>query len=111
MFARQMIKFSPTGAKSLAPEPRQVWVVPFRRPVLKHLTRVLVRASLIMTFAASLVWSGFSRGLPEQEGILNFGKVNERLYRGAQPDTEGMKSLKRLGVKLIVNLRMADDSW
>jgi protein tyrosine/serine phosphatase len=52
-----------------------------------------------------------ARGLPAQEGILNFGKVSDHLYRGAQPDSSGMASLKRLGVKLIVNLRMPGDSW
>jgi tyrosine-protein phosphatase SIW14 len=52
-----------------------------------------------------------ARGLPVQEGILNFGKVSETLYRGAQPDAAGIASLKRLGIKLIVNLRMTDDVW
>jgi protein tyrosine phosphatase (PTP) superfamily phosphohydrolase (DUF442 family) len=51
------------------------------------------------------------RGLPAQEGILNFGKVDDHVYRGAQPDADGIKSLKRLGVKLIVNLRMPGDCW
>ncbi|HTL15728.1 MAG TPA: dual specificity protein phosphatase family protein [Patescibacteria group bacterium] len=53
----------------------------------------------------------FARGLPIHEGILNYGKVSEHLYRGAQPDADGLKSLKRLGVKMIVNLRMIDDGW
>ena|SRR5579859_245860 len=52
-----------------------------------------------------------ARGLPAQHSILNYGKVSERLYRGAQPDAEGIKSLKRLGVKMIVNLRMPGDGW
>lgn len=49
------------------------------------------------------------RGLPAQEGIYNFGKVSEGLYRGAQPDEAGIQNLKRLGIKTIVNLRMPDD--
>jgi protein tyrosine/serine phosphatase len=52
-----------------------------------------------------------ARGLPAQQGILNFGRVSERLYRGAQPDSSGLQSLKRLGVKMIVNLRMPGDGW
>src|SRR2546421_4075115 len=52
-----------------------------------------------------------ARGLPVQEGILNYGKVSDSLYRGAQPDSAGLKSLKRLGVKMIVNLRMPGDGW
>jgi len=52
-----------------------------------------------------------ARGLPVQEGILNYGKISDRLYRGAQPDSEGIKSLKKLGVKMIVNLRMPGEAW
>src|SRR5207244_149014 len=51
------------------------------------------------------------RGLPATEGIYNFGKVGDGLYRGAQPDEVGMKNLKRLGIKTVVNLRMGDDVW
>lgn len=51
------------------------------------------------------------RGVPAQEGILNFGKVNERLYRGAQPDTNGINNLKSLGVKSIISLREPGSSW
>ena len=32
---------------------------------------------------------GRERGLPPSDGIGNFGKVNDRLYRGAQPDAAG----------------------
>lgn len=51
------------------------------------------------------------RGLPPQEGILNFGKINDGLYRGAQPDATGLANLKKLGVKSIINLRQPDKSW
>ena len=49
------------------------------------------------------------RGLPPSEGILNFGKVDDHLFRGAQPDTQGVKNLQKLGVKMIINLRMTND--
>lgn len=51
------------------------------------------------------------RGVPPSEGIVNFGKVNDRLYRGAQPDAAGIKSLARLGIKTIIDLRMTNDVW
>jgi tyrosine-protein phosphatase SIW14 len=51
------------------------------------------------------------RGLPPSEGITNFGKINDRLYRGAQPDLAGISNLTRLGIKSIINLRMTDDVW
>lgn len=73
--------------------------------------RALLPALLIVLLITTPAWCGYARGLPAQEGILNFGKVSEHLYRGAQPDAEGIKSLKRLGVKLIINLRMQGDLW
>ena len=44
-------------------------------------------------------------------GITNFARVNKCLYRGAQPNGDGIKSLARLGVKTIINLRMTNDVW
>ena len=41
----------------------------------------------------------------ELEGVPNFHKINETLYRSAQPTAEGMKNLEEQGFKTIVNLR------
>ena len=41
----------------------------------------------------------------DRPGLPNLFKVNARLYRGAQPTVEGIKELKKLGVKTIVGLR------
>ncbi len=41
----------------------------------------------------------------EREGLPNLHKVSEDLYRGAQPTAEGMKELKKLGIKTVINLR------
>lgn len=38
-------------------------------------------------------------------GISNFRKVSKILYRSAQPDKQGMKELKKMGIKTIINLR------
>jgi protein tyrosine/serine phosphatase len=51
------------------------------------------------------------RGMPAQQGILNFGKISDALYRGAQPDAPGLTNLAKLGIKLIINLRMTNDLW
>lgn len=37
--------------------------------------------------------------------IDNFGRINERYYRGAQPDQNGFAQLKSLGVKTVIDLR------
>ncbi|MGA2656807.1 MAG: dual specificity protein phosphatase family protein [Verrucomicrobiota bacterium] len=50
-------------------------------------------------------------GVPPGNSAANFGVVNERLYRGAQPDVSGLRNLKRLGVGSIINLRMTNDAW
>jgi len=47
------------------------------------------------------------RGLPATNGIRNFGRIDDHLYRGAQPDAEGVARLKELGVAMIINLRAA----
>ncbi|NMB74179.1 MAG: dual specificity protein phosphatase family protein [Myxococcales bacterium] len=39
------------------------------------------------------------------EGLSNFYKVSDALYRGAQPDKQGMKTLEKLGIRTVVNLR------
>jgi len=41
-------------------------------------------------------------------GIPNPGKINDRLYRGAQPNAQGLEELKKLGITTIVDLRAED---
>ena len=38
-------------------------------------------------------------------GLENFHRVSDNLYRGAQPDADGFRQLKAMGVKTVVNLR------
>jgi len=39
------------------------------------------------------------------DGVPNMYKINDSLYRSAQPTALGMKHLKQLGIKTVVNLR------
>jgi protein tyrosine/serine phosphatase len=39
-------------------------------------------------------------------GVGNLHKINEGLYRSAQPTREGMKNLEKLGIKTVINLRV-----
>ena len=41
-------------------------------------------------------------------GVPNSGKINDHLFRGAQPRDPGLVELKKLGVTTIVNLRDED---
>ena len=38
-------------------------------------------------------------------GIKNFGRVNERYYRGSQPTKPQLAALKTMGVKTVIDLR------
>jgi tyrosine-protein phosphatase SIW14 len=46
---------------------------------------------------------------PSVPGIGNFYKVNEHVYRGAQPTEEGFQYLAKLGVKTVIDLREDDE--
>jgi protein tyrosine/serine phosphatase len=41
----------------------------------------------------------------EKPGLPNLHKVSDDLYRGAQPDAEGFRQLKAMGIKTVVDLR------
>jgi protein tyrosine/serine phosphatase len=40
-------------------------------------------------------------------GVRNFHEVNERIYRGAQPNSTGFQNLAKMGVAVVVDLREA----
>ncbi len=42
---------------------------------------------------------------PNTIGVENFHQVDQNIYRGAQPTAAGLKTLARLGVKTIIDLR------
>jgi tyrosine-protein phosphatase SIW14 len=46
------------------------------------------------------------------DGVPNFQKVDDHVYRGAQPTEQGFKNLAKLGIKTVVDLRQPGDlSW
>jgi protein tyrosine/serine phosphatase len=56
--------------------------------------------STILIFGLSSL--AFAASVP---GINNFQEVDQQVYRGAQPTTEGFNNLAKLGVKVILDLR------
>ncbi len=42
----------------------------------------------------------------ELSGVPNLYKVSDDLYRGAQPSSEGMRQIEKMGIKTVVNLRL-----
>jgi protein tyrosine/serine phosphatase len=41
----------------------------------------------------------------QMPGVANFYKITDYLYRSEQPTQEGMKNLKKMGIKTVINLR------
>lgn len=58
----------------------------------------------LLASAPVLAQSGTAPALVTN-GLGNFHQVNDHLYRGAQPSSEGFKNLAKLGVKTIIDLR------
>jgi protein tyrosine/serine phosphatase len=45
------------------------------------------------------------QGAGQDAEVKNFGKVNDHIYRGAQPDEDEYKKLAVIGIKTIIDLR------
>ncbi len=58
--------------------------------------------ALLLTFSLASVLAAAGS---EVSGVPNFHKVDDRIYRGAQPNAEGFRNLARLGIKTIIDLR------
>lgn len=82
------------------------------------------RFTAFTLLAATLAVAGCSGGVPPTitttgrhmaeriegvPGLHNFARIDEHLYRGAQPTAEGYRKLKELGVKTVINFRSNHD--
>ena len=64
-------------------------------------------ASLMFVLSLAVI-GGFAQTSPSHIGnvkIRNFGQMDERFYRGAQPAKDDYQSLKDLGVKTVIDLQ------
>jgi len=66
-----------------------------------------LRAAAIPALALFVipVWASDSQA----SGVPNFHQVNQHVYRGGQPTDAGFNSLAKLGVKVVIDLREADE--
>jgi tyrosine-protein phosphatase SIW14 len=71
-----------------------------------HENRTWIRAR-VLTLAPALLLA-VSAYAQQPAGVENFHKLNDNLYRGAQPTQEGFTSLAKLGVKTVLDLREFD---
>ena len=74
----------------------------FASPLPFNLFRKFSAAALLV---ALFTLSTFAQSAPRYKELPNFYKINDRLYRGAQPEPSGIKKLKELGIQTILNLR------
>ncbi len=74
----------------------------FTKNTLARFTAIL---GLVLAFVTVSLAKTHSDPAFSNINIKNFGKMDDRFYRGAQPKEEDFKDLKALGIKTIVDLR------
>jgi protein tyrosine/serine phosphatase len=67
--------------------------------------KVTAIAGLVLAFAACSTAQTNSDPAFASINIKNFGKMDERFYRGAQPKERDYKDLKALGIQTVIDLR------
>lgn len=75
---------------------------------LRNLTQRILQAGLLalaFNFIAVVSSSAKTASAFPNIAIKNFGQIDERFYRGAQPEEKDFKSLAALGIKTIIDLR------
>lgn len=85
-------------------------------PVTRGSVRALVLVWMCLSVAGAVrAQEGASKGAGQVEDaasdaeLPNFHRVNNHLYRGAQPQRGGLKKLSETGIRTIVNLRSDDE--
>jgi protein tyrosine/serine phosphatase len=75
-----------------------------------HLLRLARLITILASCAALAPFAGADPGQQPAQGatpvsVENFGKVNDHIYRGAQPDGDNYRQLAAIGVKTVLDLR------
>jgi len=65
----------------------------------------------VLIVSAALASAGFAApsAAPNVVGVGNFQKVDDHVYRGAQPTREGFSNLSKLGIQTVIDLREPGD--
>lgn len=67
--------------------------------------RITALVGLILLIASGAFAKGHSDPAFANIKVRNFGKMDDRFYRGAQPEESDYKDLKTLGVKTVIDLQ------
>src|SRR5258708_9661462 len=68
-------------------------------------TKISVAVAIVLAIGTAAVAKRHSDPAFSNIHIRNFGKMDDRFYRGAQPDESDYKDLKALGIKTIIDLQ------
>lgn len=71
---------------------------------------LIASMTLALALAASALLAQAAPPPAQPAGIARFRQVDSKLYRGAQPDAAGLRSLRDLGVATVINLRIERDA-
>ena len=74
-------------------------------PDIKKLAWMILMIGAIAITAATTTTASEAAQSIELKGCPNLHRVNDNYYRGAQPSEEGFRSLEKMGIKTVVNLR------
>src|SRR5579862_4304461 len=111
----------PRVAEGLMPRAIEITVAPSRYNGSLRLFRklsiaksssigfMMYRTLLLATALALCSLAAFPADA-DAPGISNFHKVDDHVYRGGQPSSEGLVSLSKLGIKTVIDLRLTDGS-
>ncbi len=75
------------------------------------LAKISAAAALVLMIGTAAVAKTHSDPAFSNIKIRNFGKMDDRFYRGAQPDESDYKDLKALGVKTVIDLTDSPKSY
>ncbi len=67
--------------------------------------RITALVGLILLIASGAFAKGHSDPAFANIKVRNFGKMDDRFYRGAQPEESDYKDLKALGIKTVIDLQ------
>ncbi len=75
----------------------------------QHFFRSRHLAALIVTTALASAGLAAPSVAPFPKGVGNFQRVDEHVFRGAQPTHEGFTNLSKLGIQMVIDLREPGD--
>ena len=74
-------------------------------------TKISVAVAIVIALGTAALSKTHSDPAFSNIKIKNFGKMDDRFYRGAQPDESDYKVLKALGVKTVIDLQDRPTSY